>query len=327
MTGRYLIGSAIAAAAVYLLATRVDLGGSLVILRDVSPATLLLCAGIYVAAHVVRALRFSLVLGGGAPPFPEMFAVVSIHNLMNQLMPVRTGEGAYPVLLKRVSGIGYGAGVTSLLVVRVYDLATFFCMFIVFFAYRVFVSGGATLAGSALLVGLLALSLLSLRHVDGVLGFFIKALAAVVRRLGLGASPRLDMAGRLSAVAEEMKALETGGRFVRLTAQSVSIWLLTFAMFHAFVKSTGGGAGFVDTVLGSSGAVLTTLLPVNTFGSIGTLEGGWTLGLAAVGVDREHALASGLLMHGFVIVVGLALAAMGSVFLRLSAQREKAVLP
>ena len=55
-------------------------------------------------------------------------------------------------------------------------------------------------------------------------------------------------------------------------------------------------------MIGSAIANLTQLLPINSLGSIGTLEAGWTAGFHLAGLPVEVGVATGLLMHSFVIL-------------------------
>ena len=62
--------------------------------------------------------------------------------------------------------------------------------------------------------------------------------------------------------------------------------------------------------MGSVGAILTGILPVNALGSIGTLEAGWAVGFVAMGMSRADAVATGFAVHLVLIVAAGALAAL-----------------
>jgi glycosyltransferase 2 family protein len=313
---RYLIGSAFAVGAVVLIAVKVDVGAALAMMKGVSPAVLAYASLIYLSAHVFRALRFGAALGREAPPFTCLLSIVSIHNFLNQVMPVRSGEGAYPVLARKVAGIGYSRGVSTLILVRAYDLAAFFSILVMALIYRSLAGAPHMLRPLALAAGVAAAAVM-FRHVGYLSARAVRLGMLVLSHLGgriLPGGVWLTAAGRL---ASEFDSVEAGGNKAAVAVYSLMVWAATFLLFHLFVNAVGGGAGFVQSVIGSSGAVLTGLLPVNTVGSVGTLEGGWLLGFMFVGIARETALASGLLMHSFVILFGALLSAGGAVFLRL----------
>jgi uncharacterized membrane protein YbhN (UPF0104 family) len=71
------------------------------------------------------------------------------------------------------------------------------------------------------------------------------------------------------------------------------LWLLTFGGFFAIMRSFSLPVGVSQTVLGSTAAVVTGFLPIGGIGNFGTLEAGWALGFALVGLEQEQAVASG----------------------------------
>lgn len=317
MLARYIAGSLIAAVAIYLIVTRVDIGGTLALLITVRPDTLAACAAIYLAAHSFRALRFGALLRTASPGFPALLSVVSVHNLLNQVMPVRTGESAYPVLVRKYADVGYSRGITTLLLVRVYDLAAFAGIFCVFmldaFVAKLYGWPLRAVAVSASVAGLAFM----FRHIDALAAAIAGWVSGMSGHPGLRSMLGEKSMERAGLLADGMKQAVSGGGYLKLGAYTVCVWLLTFAMFHVFVTGIRPDTTFSATVIGSSGAVLTGLLPVNAIGSVGTLEGGWTLGMVAVGLDREAALASGVMMHAFVIVYGLLLSLVGGLYLRM----------
>jgi len=122
--------------------------------------------------------------------------------------------------------------------------------------------------------------------------------------------------GRLSAILNDVVKISINSDFVILLFYSIGVWLSTFLMFYIFIASIDGNVGFIKASLASNGAVIANMLPINSPGSVGTLEAGWTIGYMMAGVSRENALASGILMHAFVIVYGAILAIAGLMILK-----------
>ena len=94
-------------------------------------------------------------------------------------------------------------------------------------------------------------------------------------------------------------------------------WLLTLAIWFntCFIsleglRFSGFDISFAETVLGSTVASLSHVLPINAFGSFGSLEAGWTFGFAALGFDPRGVLAVAFVLHIllmiFLIVAALA---------------------
>jgi uncharacterized membrane protein YbhN (UPF0104 family) len=69
--------------------------------------------------------------------------------------------------------------------------------------------------------------------------------------------------------------------------------------------------GLAEYAFGSSLAVLTNLLPINSFAGFGTQEGGWVVGFGLLGVQRDLALSTGLGVHLAQLASTLALGILG----------------
>ena len=71
------------------------------------------------------------------------------------------------------------------------------------------------------------------------------------------------------------------------------------------LAALGLGLPYARVALGSTGAALLPMLPINALGTVGPLEAGWTFGFVAMGLEQADASASGFLMHTVVIIVYL----------------------
>jgi uncharacterized membrane protein YbhN (UPF0104 family) len=92
---------------------------------------------------------------------------------------------------------------------------------------------------------------------------------------------------------------------------TVLVWGCLLFLFHEVMRLTGNPTGIAETIVGSSFANGTQLLPINTFGSFGSLEAGWTFGFALMGVPAAAAFASGLVLHVMVVLFLLVSASLG----------------
>jgi len=70
-------------------------------------------------------------------------------------------------------------------------------------------------------------------------------------------------------------------------------------------------------VAGNTGQVLANVLPVNSFGSFGTLEAGWSGGFVLVGMSPQDAITTGFGYHLINFVAAAAIAAVCWVVIRL----------
>ena len=76
-------------------------------------------------------------------------------------------------------------------------------------------------------------------------------------------------------------------------------------------------------LIGATGAVLTNTLPVNSFGSFGTLEAGWTGGFLLVGMPLQEAIITGFGSHLIMLLCAAVIAVMCWILLFMVKQFKK----
>ena len=268
------------------------------------PGYFLLAALAYGGVNLSRALRFRTIHREiRSAPLGRWFQVAVIHGALNQLLPFRTGEASYVVLMRRVHGTTVGRGVLVLLVSRVFDLLLVFCFALAFVFFvgdelQMEVGLAAAICGAVVVVSLAALALLR----PGV-----RLLYRLLKRFaGESPSPRRaklrDRAARLVAEAEMFR---DRAHFLSIFGLSAAMWAGLFVTFYALLNGFGFSIQAPDAVVGSIGAVLTNVLPVNGVANAGSLEAGWTLGLLLVGFTRDAAFAAGIWAHVGILVLAI----------------------
>lgn len=275
---------------VVVLLNALDLDAFRVMAAGMSPASLLLALLIYLLLNLFRTLRFQVLLADGAPPLAALWPVVVVHNLLVRLLPFKAGELSWPLLLRRHSTQGVGAGLGSLFGARLFELLI------------VLVAGGsALLQGSEMFAAtrdtlsllLAALFLLCLA------GLF--SAGRVLRQAGRLVPQRHPVGARLAA---QLPALETS--LARL--RQPRVFLLTLLLS---CLTWGSSVGFNLVLLAALGVhglpllvgiisitMLVEALPVANIGGLGVIEGGWTFGLVSLaGLEPGAAVATGFFLH------------------------------
>lgn len=165
-----LIGGGLAIGLLVLAELTVGWSNVLAPWLQVAPERLLAPSGLFVLSLLVRCVRL-------VDWFPAVSAVPALkvtwlHNFWNNLLPMRTGEASFPLLMHRYGGIGLGRSVAALLYFRLLDLLCVVGLFTLVLALR----GGLNWLALVVLAGLAG---------------FIPLLALVVRRLPRPGSARL----------------------------------------------------------------------------------------------------------------------------------------
>ena len=198
--------------------------------------------------------------------FRALFRVTQIHNLLNVMMPFRTGETSFPVLMRSEFGIPIARGTSALLVMRLLDLHAL----LVAAGIGLVVASGHPAAAFALWLIVLALPAAAF------------ALRRPLIRIAAGRLPKKVQ----PFIHEIERGLPANGRaFARawmttivnwLVKVLVLAWALGLMQVHPLAASFGGALG----------GELSSVLPVHAPGGVGTYPAGITAGAVAFGGGR-----------------------------------------
>lgn len=263
----------------------------------------------YLGLIAVRSVRYRLI----APEIPlrVLLAVHGVHVLLLRVMPFRTGELGFAWLMRRAGASGVSRSLVGLLMLRILDVAALLVTFaigLVAFGQASFAEGHVAV-WPALLIGAVALAAplylrgalrLGMQTMDG--GLRVTGLSNIERVAKLATSVRDAVAW---AQDVSMRTL------VHATAWTAVQITVNYAVCYAALAALHIEVSLAQTVLGSTGSVLGGLLPLAGVGNFGTLETGWALGFASVGVPRADAVASAFAFSVFSFSYAASTAAAG----------------
>ncbi|MFO8174635.1 MAG: lysylphosphatidylglycerol synthase transmembrane domain-containing protein [Gemmatimonadota bacterium] len=246
--------------------------------KEIPPGSLGVALFLVLVSYALRTVRIHQYFAPATTgAFTRSFRLVLIHNLFNNLLPMRSGEASFPLLMKRDFQVPFARSVPGLFYLRLLDLH-----FLLFLGAVVFAPGRG-IPGWAAPAVLLPLP---------VLGFLLQKW--VQDRVGSGAMG----AGR------RVTWLEGLPRSRRLflgtwlwTGINWSVKLLVFAwILRAFSP-----VSYPTALLGSITGELSSVLPFHGLAGAGTYEAGVMAGLLPMGVGMEAALAGAVNLHLFVL--------------------------
>ncbi|MCP4678116.1 MAG: flippase-like domain-containing protein [Deltaproteobacteria bacterium] len=245
----------------------------------------------YAAVTVVRALRF--VIAGARLPFGAMFRIAAVHAALLRVMPLRSGELAYAILLKRHGGGGFTEGIAAILMLRILDLVAVLplaaAILIAWLSGTDSGSGGLAVVAAGLALGVIFFSLGPITR-------------AIARKIGtLPEQGWLRKAGKLVHTLAEAYDLPLSRRFA-LLAVTFLLWALVLIWFHFTLLAIGAVSvleeGFVVGIMGVTGSIL----PVSLIGTFGPMEGGFAIGLATIGQNHADASAVSIVVSTLTFV-------------------------
>ncbi|MBK8480147.1 MAG: flippase-like domain-containing protein [Proteobacteria bacterium] len=244
-----------------------------------------------VLLYALRTARF--VLLAPRTPFPAMFCIAALHNLLLRVMPLRTGDLAFGFLVRRARTAGLGESLLGLVLLRLLDATVVVVVFGVTLAlhpaiYRGSASVGLVvalalaLAGGAVVVALPQLLRLGLRWIGGL-----------ARCSGLAERPWCELLlARLRGAIEAHVGLPR--RVIAIqTGLTVAHWLLNYVIMLVILRGFGVSITLSQAILGGTASTVSGFLPIAGVGTFGPLEAGWALGFALVGLPPPLAVATG----------------------------------
>jgi len=294
----------------YRLAAHTGAAGGRAGLVETLRAVELPLVGAYLLAHagmvLLRAERYRLLLRGAGesrtPGLPALALVTLARNMFVDLLPARLGEVSYVALLNRRYGVPVSAGAASL------GLAVFLDFLALLAVLALVVP--SPFAGLGLTEGFLgsaALLLLVVSLFAWVLFSGVRLSARLVRRLPARLREHgfvrlaVDFLGR---TADDVDAVRRSGVLLRSLLLSLGLRALKYAGLYAlFLAVTRPNFGqlarapvpeVLSALIAGEGAAS---LPIPSFMSFGSYEGGGLAAFAAFGYPAAQAVVALLALH------------------------------
>ena len=200
--------------------------------------------------------------------FARLFRVVQIHNLLNIMLPFRSGETSFPLLMKKEFDVRLARGTSALLVMRLFDLHALLAA-----------------AGLGLILEKNTVPVWGLWIVFLLLPVAAFAARGPVFKLAHHLAPR-----KAKTIIHELQAgLPVDGRaFLRAWGVTIINWFVKIAVL-AWVLVLMGNLSLPAGFGGALGGELSSVLPVHAPGGVGTYPAGITAGAIGFGASSDEA--------------------------------------
>lgn len=252
------------------------------------PGELIVLVVLTALSYLTRAARLYDLYSPRLPaPFLLYLRINVLHTTVLNLLPMRTGEAAFPLMMKRYFSERYASSIANLLWLRVADFWILLWLGLLVFAVR----------GPVLL------------WVPVVLGLILPLLLQPLRAKILSVT-----AGRENRPAGLLRILVGGlpqrfSDYLRLLMWTVLTWSLKLA---AFVSVAGY---FVDApmstlVPGIIAAEISNALPIQGVAGFGNYEAAMVLGSSLSALPAEALLAAAVNLHLFILACTLVFGAL-----------------
>jgi uncharacterized membrane protein YbhN (UPF0104 family) len=257
----------------------------------------LVAMAFYLLAYLVRALRIWTLFD--KKYLDRYFLFISIHQVLNRVMPFRTGEIFFPVLIKKLGGNSYAEGIPKLFILRILDIIS---LAISFLLVCIFVDFGLKTEEYAWVWVFLLVLVLVLFTLKAWFNLFVRIVLIII--------PKKHIV-RVKAFAEkaEIAFKISRANFWILLFLSVADKFINFIMCFFVLKALSFSFSLPKIISANTMSGLTEILPINSVGSFGTTELGWAGALIYFGEKADIAIASGfgfnLVAFSFTILFGV----------------------
>ncbi len=274
----------IAVLLVFIVCIEIYIGWARLLLPwlSVDPGMLTVLLILVLGSYAIRAVRLYVYFRADIQgEFSLALKLMLQHNLANNLLPMRSGEVTFPVLMSRYFRVPLSRSMPALLWFRMFDLHTM--------ALLALWAVGSQWFGHSL-VGLVALLWLALPWVLFVFNHWL------LEHLDSRANGRL-----IGLFVKLLKGAPADhGLLLKTWFWSLINWLVKLLSF-AWLLALFAELTPAQALLGVIGGEVTSVLPIHGVAGAGTYEAGIVAALLPAGVNTEVAVTAAVNLHLFLL--------------------------
>ena len=294
---KFIFGIFLTVALSYVLLSRIRLTDLSQALTSFHLRTLVVAVGILLAMNFLKSYRFSRLLHGTVS-FRNLSPLVFIHNFYILFMPSRSGELAYPYMLKQKYGLGLGQSLSSLIVARVLDVIIILLLIAgtIIIGFR---DQAETITGffplmifglAVLLAGLFLILYKGQWLYEGVNRHF-------VRKDIFSKKLFVKIAHKFIEILQAFSQKHSHGTLIQITLITIVIWIITFGFEFVLYRGLGLEISYWQFLVASLFPVLIHIIPVQSLAGIGTYEASIAGGFVLLGFDLDKVIPLTFTVH------------------------------
>jgi len=271
-----------------------------------------------------RAYQKKILIGSTRVNMGDLFLVTLVRNAFNMVLPARTGELSYVYVLNRKFKFPVEIGVSTLMLVLIFDLVIVFSMIVI----SIIIVGINKFSISSTIIiliaaGLLVLSLLILFYLSKIIGLFIKLLNFIFSRTRAGRNKFLQyIYGKLVDFNTNIEVIQKRRIYWKVYLSALVIRVLKFTSYyfiiHAILKPMGYGfqdISFWIIFLGTVVAEISAVLPTHALAGFGTYEGAFALAFVILGFTKQISIIVGFNYHLIILLFSVILGLLAIIIL------------
>ena len=264
-------------------------------MKNLSLSVILIALFLYLLLFIFRTLRFRTLLSGKIG-FKKLFSIVCLHNYFALLLPFRTGEAGYVLLVKK-EGVDYPEGVGTLLIARLFDIISIFLIFLAGFLFFKNPPGAIQTLLLVFFLVLFCMIVLILFLIifkdkfkvvsDKIFGFLKlnnNKLVLFIRK-------------KIGQVLDSVKTVGFNKRSILVLFESLIIWIIMYLFAYLVLNDLGLEISLIEAIIGSSIGLTLIMLPIQGILGFGSIEGALTIAYLILGFSRDSIILASFGYH------------------------------
>jgi len=268
--------------------------------------TLIAGLAIMLFSNLFRAYRKNILVGSDRINMGDMFLVAMVRNAFNMVLPARTGELSYVYILTQQFRFPLEIGVSTLMVVLIFDLVIVFSLIIIAIII-VGISSFSIPPVSIVLVAvvLLGISLLILFYISKIIDIILIGYGKILNRYKVQEKRAIySIYIKLVDINDNLKLIRTRKIYWKVYLSSIATRVLKFTSYyliiHAILYHSGYSfrtLSFWVILLATVAAEISAVLPTHAFAGFGTYEGAFALAAIPLGFVAGSEINVGFAYH------------------------------
>ena len=261
---------------------------------------------LYILTYLFRSIRLRFLIGNNLN-LRESFKIISIHNMLNQIFPFKSGDISLIYLLKKKS-ISFSKSTSILLIFRILDFFSilFLLLLSLFFTKSFYLMFSNSLIYLILISVLLFILCSILLYKSNFIIYLILKIISFFNITKI--SNFKNFSNNLNKISKNLNNYRKDRKlFGLLFIFSIIIWISSFIFTYYILIKLGLELSILNFVLAMSLVLIFNSLPIHGLFNLGTQETFWTISFVLIGIEKGLAISSGLIVHILVILYFLIL--------------------
>ena len=250
--------------------------------QTVPSNTLLPALILFAGSYLLRALRiYDLCQPTLHGRFIAVLKLSVLHLYANNMLPMRLGEGLFPILMKRYFSVGFTEGFARLVWLRVLDLLIAGSLIVITVSYFF-----PTLAIIGTVLGLVS----------------ILVIYVIYRFKGRSWIVQHSLYPKVEPIIKQLRLTAPQGsrQFIRVVIWTFLSWGCKLAALIMITRALQSLSNF-EALAGVLGAELSSILPIHGIAGSGSFEAAFLAGLTPIGLLSSDVLGLAVNLHLFIL--------------------------